>query len=107
MLNLNEIKKEFDASLTGINAFRSMIKEYLQCKTLEFIYQGPFKDKMVFIGGTKLRLFNNFRRFSEDLDFDLLGEYNNYDHLALCEYLVKEFKRQNIEAEIDQDKRIK
>lgn len=107
MLNFNEIRKEFDASLTGINAFRSMIKEYLQCKILEFIYQGPFKDRLVFIGGTKLRLFNNFRRFSEDLDFDLLGEYNNNDHLALCEYLVKEFKRQNIEAEIDQDKRIK
>jgi predicted nucleotidyltransferase component of viral defense system len=107
MLNLNEIRKEFDASLTGINAFRSMIKEYLQCKILEFIYQGSFKDRLVFIGGTKLRLFNNFRRFSEDLDFDLLGEYNNNDHLALCEYLVKEFKRQNIEAEIDQDKRIK
>jgi predicted nucleotidyltransferase component of viral defense system len=107
MLNLNEIRKEFDASLTGINAFRSMIKEYLQCKILEFIYQGSFKDRLVFIGGTKLRLFNNFKRFSEDLDFDLLGEYNNNDHLALCEYLVKEFKRQNIEAEIDQDKRIK
>ncbi len=107
MLNLSEIRKEFDASLTGINAFRSMIKEYLQCKILEFIYQGPFKDRMVFIGGTKLRLFNNFRRFSEDLDFDLLGEYNNNDHLALCEYLVNEFKKQNIEAEIDEDKRVK
>jgi predicted nucleotidyltransferase component of viral defense system len=107
MLNLNEIRKEFDTNLTGINAFRSMIKEYLQCKILEFIYQGSFNDRLVFIGGTKLRLFNNFRRFSEDLDFDLLGEYNNNDHLALCEYLVKEFKRQNIEAEIDEDKRIK
>ena len=107
MLNINEIRKEFDTSLTGINAYRSMIKEYLQCKILEFIYQGPFKDRLVFIGGTKLRLFNNFRRFSEDLDFDLLGEYNNNDHLALCEYLIKEFKKQNIEAEIDQDKRIK
>lgn len=107
MLNLSEIRKEFDSELTGINAFRSMIKEYIQCKTLEFIYQGPFKDRMVFIGGTKLRLFNNFRRFSEDLDFDLSGEYNSNDHLALCEYLVKQFEKQNIEAEIDRDKQIK
>lgn len=107
MLNLDEIRKEFDIDLTGINAFRSMIKEYLQCKTLEFIYQGPFKDRMVFIGGTKLRLFNNFRRFSEVLDFDLSVEYNSKDHLALCEYLVKQFRKQNIEAEIDQDKQIK
>ncbi len=107
MLNLNEIQKEFDAGLTGINSFRSMIKEYLQCKILEFIYQGPFRDRLVFIGGTKLRLFNNFRRFSEDLDYDLKGEYNSNDHLALCESLVKEFKKQNIEAEIDKDKQIK
>lgn len=107
MLNLNEIRKEFDAGFTGINAFRSMIKEYLQCKTLEFIFQSPFKDKLIFIGGTKLRLFNNFRRFSEDLDFDLTGGYNSNDHLVLCEYLEKEFRKQNIEAEIDQEKQIK
>ena len=107
MLNFNEIRKEFDASLTGINAFRAMIKEYLQCKILEFVYRGPYKVSLVFIGGSKLRLLNNFKRFSEDLDFDLSGDYNSNDHFALCEYLVKEFKNQNIKAEIDQDKKIK
>ena len=107
MLNFNEIRKEFDPSLTGINAYRAMIKEYLQCKILEFVYRGPFKERLVFIGGTKLRLLNNFRRFSEDLDFDLSGSYDSNDHLALSEYLVKEFKKQNISAEIDQDKKIK
>ena len=54
MLNFNEIRKEFDASLTGITAYRAMIKEYLQCKVLEYIYRGPFKDRLVLIGGTKL-----------------------------------------------------
>ena len=44
MLNFNEIQKEFDARLTGINAYRAMIKEYIQCKILEFVYRGPFKD---------------------------------------------------------------
>ena len=107
MLNFNEIHKEFDASLTGINAYRAMIKEYLQCKILEFIYRGPFKTKLIFIGGTKLRLLNNFRRFSEALDFDLSGFYDSNDHLALCEFLVEEFDKQNIRAEIDQDKKIK
>lgn len=84
-----------------------MIKEYLQCKILEFVYRGPFKDRLVFIGGTKLRLLNNFRRFSDDLDFDLSGIYDSNDHMALCEYLVKEFQSQNISAEIDQDKKIR
>ena len=107
MLNFIDIQKEFDAGLTGINAFRAMIKEYLQCKILEFVYRGPFKVSLVFLGGSKLRLLNNFRRFSEDLDFDLSGDYNSNDHFALCEYLVKEFNKQNIKAEIDQDKKIK
>ena len=107
MLNFIDIQKEFDVGLTGINAFRSMIKEYLQCKILEFVYRGPYKVSLVFIGGSKLRLLNNFRRFSEDLDFDLSGDYDSNDHLALCEYLVKEFNKQNIKAEIDQDKKIK
>jgi len=107
MLSFNEIQKEFDVGLTGIGAHRSMIKEYLQCKILEFIYRGPFKKRLIFIGGTKLRLLNNFRRFSEDLDFDLAEEYDSNDHLALCEYLVSEFNKQNIRAEIDEDKKIK
>lgn len=107
MLSFSEIRKEFDASLTGITSYRSMIKEYLQCKILEFVYRGPFKNRLVFLGGTKLRLLNNFRRFSDDLDFDLSGVYDNNDHLALCEYLVKEFHNHNINAEIDQDKKIR
>jgi predicted nucleotidyltransferase component of viral defense system len=107
LLSFSEIRKEFDASLTGITAYRSMIKEYLQCKILEFVYRGPFKDRLVFLGGTKLRLLNNFRRFSDDLDFDLSAVYDSNDHLALCEYLVKEFHNQNINAEIDQDKKLR
>ena len=82
-----------------------MIKEYLQCKILEFVYRGPFKNRLVFLGGTKLRLLNNFRRFSDDLDFDLSGVYDSNDRLALCEYLVKEFHNQNINAEVDQDRK--
>jgi len=107
LLNFNEIRKEFDNSLTGITAYRAMVKEYLQSKILEFIYRGPFKDRLTFLGGTKLRLLNNFRRFSDDLDFDLSGVYDNNDHLDLCKYLVKEFDKQNISAEIDQEKKIR
>lgn len=106
MLEFSQIRREFIPELNGITAFRAMIKEYLQCKVLEFIYRGPYANRLVFLGGTKLRLMNDFRRFSEDLDFDLAGEYNSADHLALCEYLCDSFNRQNIRAEIDRDKKI-
>jgi predicted nucleotidyltransferase component of viral defense system len=107
MLHLDEIKKEFDPQLSGITAYRSMIKEYLQTKILEFISRGPFADQLVFIGGTKLRLMNGFRRFSDDLDFDLVAEYRGKDHLALCESVVESFRKMNIHAEIDMDKKLR
>jgi predicted nucleotidyltransferase component of viral defense system len=107
MLHLNEIKKEFDPQLSGIMAYRSMIKEYLQARVLEFISRGPFKEHLVFIGGTKLRLINGFRRFSDDLDFDLASDYNSEDHFALCESIVASFGKMNIRAEIDREKKIK
>lgn len=107
MLNFEEIRKQFDDSLTGIIAFRSMVKEYLQCLTLALIYKGPYKENLVFIGGTKLRLMDQFKRFSEDLDFDLTGNYTDTDHQKLCEYLVSGFSSMNIVAEIDTDKKIR
>lgn len=107
MLHLDEIKKEFDPQLSGITAYRSMIKEYLQTKILEFISRGPYKEHLVFIGGTKLRLMNGFRRFSDDLDFDLVEEYTGHDHLALCESVVESFGKENIRAEIDREKKLR
>ncbi len=107
MLSFDEIRKQFDDSLVGMNAYRAMVKEYLQCLTLSLIYQGPYKNNLVFIGGTKLRLVDQFRRFSEDLDFDVIGQYSDEDHQELCETLVHGFERMNIQAEPDMDKKIR
>ena len=105
MLDFGEIQKEFDGNLKGITSFRSMIKEYLQCKVLEIIYRSPYQSRLIFIGGTRLRLLNGFRRFSEDLDFDIIGEYGDKDHRNLLEFLAESLNRQNIPAEPDRDKK--
>ncbi len=107
MLSFEEIRKQFDESLVGINAYRAMVKEYLQCLTLSLIYQGSYKKNLIFIGGTKLRLVDRFKRFSEDLDFDILGQYDDADHNELCETLVNGFQKMNIQAELDRDKKIR
>jgi predicted nucleotidyltransferase component of viral defense system len=107
MLSFDEIRRQFDDTLAGMNAFRSMVKEYLQCLTLSLIYQGPFKKNLILIGGTKLRLVDRFRRFSEDLDFDISGTYGKGDHQKLCENLVNGFERMNIRAEVDSDKKLR
>jgi predicted nucleotidyltransferase component of viral defense system len=105
MLDFGEIQKEFSGNLKGITSYRSMIKEYLQCKVLEIIYRGPYQSRLIFIGDTRLRLLNGFRRFSEDLDFDIVGEYGDKDHLNLLEFLSEALSRQNIPAEPDRDKK--
>jgi len=105
MLDFGEIQKEFDGSLKGITSFRSMIKEYLQCKVLEIIYRSPYQSRLVFIGGTRLRLLNGFRRFSDDLDFDIIGEYGDMDHRNLLEFLAESLNRQNIPAEPGMDRK--
>lgn len=52
---------------------RAILREYLQIKVLEIIYQAKVSKDLFFVGGTSLRLLRNLDRFSEDLDFDTLN----------------------------------
>ncbi|MBR4512447.1 MAG: nucleotidyl transferase AbiEii/AbiGii toxin family protein, partial [Bacteroidales bacterium] len=50
-----------------------VLKEYIELLALEHLSQSPYASKIVFIGGTCLRLVHGIDRFSEDLDFDCKG----------------------------------
>jgi len=52
---------------------RAILREYLQCHFLNYIYNQKKSNKLAFVGGTSLRLLHNLDRFSEDLDFDNQG----------------------------------
>jgi predicted nucleotidyltransferase component of viral defense system len=52
---------------------RFMMREYLQHKILEIIFQTESGSKLSFMGGTCLRIVHGNMRFSEDLDFDNRG----------------------------------
>lgn len=52
---------------------RALIREYLQCKILYYLYEQKESRFLSFIGGTSLRILRDLDRFSEDLDFDNLG----------------------------------
>lgn len=47
-----------------------MLMEYLQLMILDYLAGTPYLRKLVFIGGTSLRLVRGIDRWSEDLDFD-------------------------------------
>ncbi|HEC42587.1 MAG TPA: hypothetical protein ENI20_07140 [Bacteroides sp.] len=74
MIPLELIKNYYPAGLRDTASFQKyMLKEYLQLAILDFLSTTPFTGKIVFIGGTNLRLVKGIDRFSEDLDFDCKG----------------------------------
>lgn len=52
---------------------RNILREYLQYKILEIIFNSKIGQKLSFLGGTCLRIVYGNTRFSEDLDFDNFG----------------------------------
>lgn len=78
---------------------RAILREYLQVKILEKIYQKKISLEIFFVGGTSLRILRGLERFSEDLDFDI-GKIK----IELIKNLVKEvssqLKNENIENEL-------
>lgn len=77
---MNNILDSFDQILKFAQSYglpstkkRAILREYLQVKILEIIYQERISKNLFFVGGTALRLLRGLDRFSEDLDFDILG----------------------------------
>lgn len=82
MLSLNEIQKQYPENLQGFKQF--MLREYLQYKILEIIFDSQFSNRLCFLGGTCLRIVHNNTRFSEDLDFDNFGlTQQDFSEIAL------------------------
>ena len=68
MLTLTEIEKNYPENLRGFKRF--LLREYLQHKILQIIYDSKYANSLTFLGGTCLRIVHGNTRFSEDLDFD-------------------------------------
>ncbi|MDY0282167.1 MAG: nucleotidyl transferase AbiEii/AbiGii toxin family protein [Salinivirgaceae bacterium] len=97
MLSLNEIQKYYPVNLHGFRNF--MLREYLQYKILEILFESKYADKLCFLGGTCLRIVHNNTRFSEDLDFDnfKLTE-SDFNDVALT--IKNELSKQGYEVEL-------
>lgn len=68
MLELNQIESYYPEHLRVFK--KNILREYLQYKILEIIYDSKFTVNLVFMGGTAIRIIHGGSRFSEDLDFD-------------------------------------
>lgn len=71
MLDLKQIEQQYPEFLLTFK--RDILREYLQYKILEIIFDSKSAGKLSFLGGTALRIVYGNSRFSEDLDFDNFG----------------------------------
>ena len=71
MLDVEQIQSFYPESHRVIK--RNLLREYLQYKILDIIFDSEYSDKLAFMGGTALRIIHGSSRFSEYLDFDNFG----------------------------------
>ena len=71
MLDIKQIESFYPEHLWPFK--KNLLREYLQYKILEAIFESPMSDKLTFMGGTCIHMVHGSPRFSEDLDFDNPG----------------------------------
>ncbi|MGE5352789.1 MAG: nucleotidyl transferase AbiEii/AbiGii toxin family protein [Acidobacteriota bacterium] len=71
MLSLAEIERFYPENQRPFK--RNILREYLQYKILQIIFDSEYSSRLSFMGGTCLRIVFGTNRFSEDLDFDNFG----------------------------------
>jgi len=71
MLDLKNIESFYPSNLRPFK--RNILREYLQYKILEIIFDSSYGPGLSFMGGTAIQLIHGNTRFSEDLDFDNLS----------------------------------
>ncbi len=99
MMPLDVIQNFFPAEIKENALYRKyMLKEYIQLLILDFLSTTPFIKKIVFIGGTNLRLVKGIDRFSEDLDFDC-KEFSGAEFLTMTDAVINFLKRSGLQVE--------
>ncbi len=97
MLQLEQLKPFFPPYLWDNAAHRKyLIKEYIQLLILDYLTTTAFVKKIVFIGGTNLRLVKGIDRFSEDLDCKNLSDE---EFITMTDGIVEFLKRMGYHVE--------
>jgi predicted nucleotidyltransferase component of viral defense system len=81
MLDFEQVKAQYPQPLQQYE--RGILREYLQYKILQGIFEGQYASEVAFMGGTALRIIYGNTRFSEDIDLDNLGlNWDQFDDLV-------------------------
>lgn len=100
MIQPDQIRNFFPFEIRNNGSFQKhILKEYLQLLILDFLSTTPFSGKIVFIGGTNLRLIKGIDRFSEDLDFDC-KELSKEEFHAMTDSVLQFLRHSGLRTEI-------
>lgn len=102
----NNISANFDQILVFAQNYhlplwkkRAIVREFLQVKILDLIYQEKISARLFFVGGTALRLLRGLDRFSEDLDFDI-GRQTSKEIDGLMKTTAQAIQKENIALDL-------
>lgn len=99
MLSFDGLIEQAKLSDMPLNKMRGIMREYVQTLMLKYLYLSNWADRFYFLGGTSLRLVYGFKRFSEDLDFNV-SKVDKKEFERASEFVKEELKRENIYSEI-------
>ena len=98
MITLDQILQAYPENLRPFR--ESILKEYLQYKILNSIFNSQYAGKLAFLGGTALRIVYGSTRFSEDLDFDNFAlTEDEFTDLSLI--IKKDLTLEGLEVEVN------
>ena len=97
MISIRQIEQAYPERLRGFK--RNILREYLQYKILEIIFNSGLAHRLSFLGGTALRIVHENNRFSEDLDFDNFKLSEN-DFMRLTKEIQNGLQKEGYDVEI-------
>lgn len=95
MLELRQIETFYPPNLRPFK--KNMLREYLQYKILQIIFDSPFGRGLCFMGGTAARIAHGNTRFSEDLDFDNLS-LNKQEFEEFSKFIERQLRLEGYSA---------
>jgi len=101
MTHLALVKMLERYDLSSQNSSFDALREILQEIVLLGLYEAGFFKYAVFYGGTALRILYKLPRFSEDLDFSLLKENENFDFMPYKKVIIETLKSYGFDVDIE------
>ena len=86
---------------SSVNEYENALKEIVQEIALLGLWRSKFFEKAAFYGGSALRILYGLDRFSEDLDFSLLGPDKGFSLSDYCRAMEEELKGFGFSAAVE------